>query len=68
MSPTDESHVGDPLLDPVGEVGSAGVDAREAVLVAAKDPTDHPHLHPGVVHLADHGAARVTLCRGGREA
>lgn len=66
--PTDEPHITDLFLDPVGEVGGAGVDAREAVPAAAKAPVQHPHLNPGVVHLADKGTARITLWRGGREA
>lgn len=68
MSSTEERHLGHLPPDPVGEVGGAGVDAREAVLLAAKGPAHHPHLNPGLVHLADHGAAIVVLWRGGREA
>lgn len=66
--PTDEPHITDLFLDPVGEVGGAGVGAWEAMPAAAKAPVQHPHLNPGVVHLADKGTARVTLWRGGREA
>lgn len=66
--PADELHVTDLLLHPVSEVGGAGVDTREVAPVAAKAPAHHPHLNPGVVHLADQGIARVTLWRGVRAA
>lgn len=65
ITPTDEPHVADLPLDPVGELGGAGIDAWEAVPVAAKAPAHHPYLNPRVVHLAHEGAARVVLWRGG---
>ena len=66
--PADEPHITDLLLHPISEVGGAGVDTRKVALVAAKAPAHHPHLNPGVVHLADQRIARVTLWRGVRAA
>lgn len=60
-SPTDEPHVSDLSTDPLGEVGSAGVDTWEVAPATAKAPAHHSYLNPGLVHLADMGAARVNL-------
>lgn len=67
-----DSHAGKPQvadlsLDPLGEVGGAGVDAWELAAAAAEVPAHHPHLDPGLVHLANQGAARGVLRAGGEE-
>lgn len=62
-SHTGKSHVANLSLDPLGEMGGAGVDARELATATAKVPAHHPHLDPGLVHLANQGAARCVLQR-----
>lgn len=54
---------GAPLLtNPVGEVGEPGEDAGACGVVAGQAPARQPHQKPSTtVHLADQGAARISL-------